>query len=275
MIKYIKWLKIFIGIIIVLHSVIFIALIFQNQIIFRSKSVPDSYKLKILIPHQEYLWQEQDSTKEFRQIHNLIYTPRKKNAGYIFFLHGPIQNAEYHTQYVSYFTDLGYTVWMMDYMGFGKSKGDLTENGLYEDAYMMFDTFAHQININPKDIIIIGKELGSGIAAKTAAEKNVQKLILISPYSDLVRLLKDYIPWFPFNLFINYKLPTDTFLTKFEGEIGIFAGSNDMHILLRNSRRLQPLLKPGDEFHEYSKKSYPNVMYDPSFKEDLELFLKK
>lgn len=275
MIRYIKWLKIIIGIIIVLHSVIFIALIFQEQIIFRSEAVKDSYKLKILIPHKEYTWTSPDSSSDKRIIHNLIYPSRKKSKGYIFFLHGPIKNAEYHTQYISYFTDIGYTVWMMDYVGFGKSKGERSENKLYQDASIMFDSLAQKMNIAPKNIIIVGKELGTGIASKIAIEKQVEKLALISPFYNISSLYQDYIPWFPFYLFLNYKFPNGEHLAQFQGEVGIFLGANDMFIPYHNSRKLQRVLKPGDEFHEYDSKSSDNVMYEDNFQEDLKLFLKK
>lgn len=273
MIKYIKWLKVIIGIIVGLHFFIFIALIFQEQLIFRSKAVPDSYKFKILIPHKEYLWQ--DSTSDNRQIYNAIYTPRKKTKGYVFYLHGTSNNVEYHTQFIPYFTDRGYDVWMMDYPGFGKSRGERNESNLYEDASAMFDTFVRQTDIDPKEIVIVGKDLGTGIASRLAAEKKVDKLVLISPYNDLVSLYKDYIPWFPFQLFLNYNLSNAEHLKDFKGETGIFFGANDMLIPYRNARRLQEYLKPGDEFHEYSIKLSVNVVDEKDFQNDLALFLKK
>lgn len=274
MVRFIKWLKIIIGITLGVHFFIFIALIFQEPLLFRSKSVSDNYKFKILVPHKEYIWT--DTTAENpRQIYNAIYAPRKKVNGYIFYLHGTSNNVEYHTQFIPYYTDRDYEVWMMDYSGFGKSRGDRNENNLYADASRMFDTFALQYQLNPKDIIIVGKDLGTGLASKLAAEKNTEKLVLISPYNDLVSLYKDYIPWFPFQLFLNYSLPNDQHLKSYQGETGIFFGSNAMFIPYRNARRLQGLLKPGDEFHEYSEKLSFNVVDEKNFQDDLLLFLKK
>lgn len=272
MIKYIKRLKILIGILVGLHLFIFIALVFQEQLIFRSKEVSDNYKFKILVPHKEYIWKD---TADNRQLYNAIYTPRKKTIGHIFFLHGTSNNIEYHTQYIPYFTDRGYQVWMMDYVGFGKSRGNRSEDLLISDASKMFDSFAVQNNIDPKDIIIVGKDLGTGIASKIALMKSSKKLVLISPYNDLISLYKDFIPWFPFQLFLNYRLSNAVNIQAYKGDVGIFFGANNMLIPYRNARKLQKVLKPGNEYHEYNIKLSSNVVDAEDFQSDLENFLKK
>lgn len=275
MIRYIKYLKIVIGVIIALHSLTFASLIFQEQLIFRSDAVSKDHKLKILLPHQEYFWEDTDSLGNYRRIHNVIFQPREKTERYVFFLHGASKNIEYHTQYASHFVNLGSTVWAMDYVGFGKSRGNRTENLLYEDAFQMLRQFAQQYDVPIEEIIIVGKDLGAGMATQVAQRVSSKKLVLISPFSNLIKLHNDYVFWFPFRLFINYEFPNDHHLKNFSGQIGIFFGSTDMFIPYRNARRLQAILKPGDEFHEYSKKSSVDVMYEPSFQEDLKLFLKK
>ena len=272
MVKYIKWLKIIIGIFVGLHLVVFFALIFQEQIIFQSKSVSDNYKFKILVPHQEYIWQDTSSNK---RIYNAIYTTAKRKVGYIFYLHGNYQNVEYHTQFIPYYTDRGYTVWMMDYSGFGKSNGDRTEKILYKDAAMMLDSFASKYKINEKDIIIIGAEFGAAIASKIAVEKQSKKLALIAPLTNLPQLYREYLPWIPFNLFLNYRFSTKEFLIQYQGKVGIFHGSNNMWIPLRNSNRLQKDLKPGDEFHYYKTRRSEDITDNIDFQEDMNLFLKK
>lgn len=273
MVKYIRWLKIIIGIFACLNLFIFIGLIFQEFLIFRSTEVADSYKFKILIPHEEYIWK--DTTKDKHQIYNAIYPTRNEHQGYVFFLHGSQKDIEYHTQFIPFFTDNGYTVWMMDYAGFGKSKGERNENNLYSDAQIMLDTFIQQYKIDPKKVVIVGKDLGTGIASHLAQKNETEKLVLISPYNNLIALCSDWIPWFPFNLFLNYKFPNDQNIKKIKGQIGIFYGSNDMMIPHRNVRKLQQYLKPGDEYHEYNTTLSDNVVDDKDFQNDLQLFLKK
>ncbi|MCO5232943.1 MAG: alpha/beta hydrolase [Chitinophagales bacterium] len=273
MIKYIKWLKIILGIFVGLNLIIFIGLIFQEPIIFRAKPEKDSYKFKILIPHKEYLWI--DSLRKDHQIFNVIYTPRNEVKKYIFLLHGSQGNVEYHTQFIPFFTENNYEVWMMDYPGFGKSKGNNSEDAIYQDASKMFDIYAKKINVNPKEIIIVGKDLGTGIASRLAFDKKSDKLILISPFTNIQSLLKGWMPWFPFHLFLNYNFPNDIYLKDFKGSVGIFYGANDLMIPHRNVRNLQPYLQPGDEFHEYDTKRLDNVIDTKEFQNDLKLFLKK
>ncbi|MCO5247814.1 MAG: alpha/beta hydrolase [Chitinophagales bacterium] len=273
MVKYIKWLKIIIGVFVGIHLIVFFALIFQEQIIFQSKSVSEDYKFKILVPHQEYIWQD---TSSKREIFNAIYTPAKKaNAGYIFYLHGNYQNVEYHTQFIPFYTDLGYTVWMMDYIDFGKTTGERTEKNLYEDASMMLDSFASKYDIKIQDIVIVGVEFGAAIATRLANNNNIKKLALITPFSNLAQLYREYIPLFPFKLLLNYRFDTQTILSHYKGQVAIFYGSNNMFVPLRNTNRLQKVLKPGDEFHFYNTKHFDNVSDNTDFQHDMNLFLKK
>ena len=270
MVKYIRWLKIIIGIFVCLNLFIFIGLIFQEFLIFRSSEVPNSYKFKILIPHDEYIWK--DTTKETHQLYNAIYPSRNQHNGYVFFLHGSHKNVEYHTQFIPFFTDNGFTVWMMDYSGFGKSIGERTEKNLYRDAEIMLDTFVLKNQIDIKKVILVGKDLGTGIASYLAQKIGSEKLILISPYNNLSSLYSDWIPWFPFKLFLNYQFPNDQYLKDYKGQIGIFYGSNDMLIPHRNVRKLQQFLKPGDEYHEYNTNASDNVVDEKDFQNDFQIF---
>lgn len=257
-----------------LHLLIFMALVFQEQLIFRGKEVSDAYRFKILVPHKEYIWKDSTDT-DFVQLYNAIYYPRNEVKGHIFYLHGAGRNVEYHTQFIPYFTDRGYAVWMMDYRGFGKSRGKVTEENLADDARNMYDQFLEQFNIESEEAIIVGKDLGTGLATRLAAERQPEKLALIAPFYNLSGLYKDYVPWFPFHLFLNYTFNNNEYIRQYKGEVAIFYGANDMFIPARNSRRLQSLLDTGDEYHEYTVKSVESVVDLPDYQNDMGMFLKK
>jgi pimeloyl-ACP methyl ester carboxylesterase len=271
--KVIKWIKRILGVVVGIHLIIFLILVFQDNLIFRSTKVSPDYKLKILIPHAEYVWSDSNSSPPVI-LHNTIYKARDKSAGKVFYLHGSAKNAEYHTHYVAYFTQLGYDVWMMDYRGFGKSRGKRTEKNLQEDALRMYDAYLKYFNIDSSQAIIIGRSLGAALAAHVAAQRQPAKLGLVAPFKDLPDMLKSYIPWFPFRLFTTYQFNIDDALPAYKGKIAIFYGKNDLLVPSRSARKLIPLLKPGDEYHEYEFGSHKSVTDNADYQADMEFFLK-
>lgn len=272
--RWLKPVKYFLVLLLALHIVIFLALIFQDLLIFRGKEVHPDYKFKILVPHEEYLWIDTSSSENV-MLHNVIYPPRGKTKGYVFYLHGTFRNVEYQTQYVPYFTERGYAVWMMDYRGYGKSRGKLTEKNVVDDASLMYETFLDYFHIPSEEAIVVGRSIGAAIAVQVAAEKQPGKLGLIVPFYNLPDLFKTYVPWFPFQLFMNNSFKNEEYLPKYKGQVAIFYGANDLVIPASNTRKLLPLLKPGDEYHEYARGTHINVTDMPDYQIDMEYFLKK
>jgi alpha-beta hydrolase superfamily lysophospholipase len=59
--------------------------------------------------------------------------------GVVLYFHGNKKNISWYAKYPPYFTKHGYEVWIIDYPGFGKSTGKLTEQTLYDWANYMYN----------------------------------------------------------------------------------------------------------------------------------------
>ena len=92
-----------------------------------------------------------------------------------------------------------FTVYLMDYRGYGGSTGEATEKGLYSDALKLYDT------IKPKHhrISIGGRSLGSGIATYVAAHREVYKLALITPFDSIINVAQEMYPIFPISFLLH------------------------------------------------------------------------
>lgn len=249
-------------------------MIFQDELIFRGDEVEPDYKFKILLRHDEFTWKDTAQGSDV-VLHNVIYFPREEVKGYVFYLHGTVGNVEYQSQYIPFFTENGYAVWMMDYRGYGKSRGKLTEANLQSDAALMYREFLKYFKIDSSQSIVCGRSIGTGMATKLAAQFQPGKLVLISPFFDLPDVFKSYVPWFPFKLFMHNEFPNNQYLPNYKGPVAIFQGANDLIVPSRSTRKLQVYLKPGDEYHEYPESSHSNIMDNPDYQSDAILFLKK
>ena len=185
--------------------------------------------------------------------------------GVVLYFHGNKKNISWYAKYSPYFTKYGYEVWLIDYPGFGKSTGKLTEQTLYDWANYMYN-FA-RTRFSADSIIIYGKSMGTGIATHLASLQPCKKLILETPYYDYPSVIKHYLPIYPIEWMIHYKVPTHDYLEKVIAPITIFQGTDDRLVTYNNAKRLKPFLKAVDEFVTIEGGSH-NDLYN--FKETIE-----
>ena len=185
--------------------------------------------------------------------------------GVVLYFHGNKKNISWYAKYSPYFTKYGYEVWLIDYPGFGKSTGKFTEQTLYDWANYMYN-FA-RTRFSPDSIIIYGKSMGTGIATHLASIQPCKKLILETPYYDYPSVIRHYIPIYPIEWMIHYKIPTHDYIEKVTAPITIFQGTDDGLVTFNNAKKLNPFLKAGDQFVTIEGGSH-NDLYN--FKETIE-----
>jgi pimeloyl-ACP methyl ester carboxylesterase len=185
--------------------------------------------------------------------------------GVVLYFHGNKKNISWYAKYPPYFTKHGYEVWIIDYPGFGKSTGKFTERTLYNWADYLYN-FARK-RFSADSIIIYGKSMGTGIATHLASIQPCKRLILETPYYDYPSVIKHYLPIYPIDWIIHFKIPTYSYIQNVTAPITIFQGTNDWIVTYNNAKRLQPFLKPADEFVTIKGGSH-NDLY--KFKETIE-----
>jgi pimeloyl-ACP methyl ester carboxylesterase len=97
-----------------------------------------------------------------------------------------------------------HSLYFVNYRGYGGSTGKPTESALFEDALSVFD----QVSKNHSRIAVIGRSLGSGVAAYVATERPVAKLILVTPYDSIERVAQGHYRWFPIFLLLKDRFDT-------------------------------------------------------------------
>jgi hypothetical protein len=100
-------------------------------------------------------------------------------------------------QFKSLFSD--YTVYLINYRGYGDSEGKPTETALYSDALAIYD----QIQDWHSSISLFGRSLGSGVAVYLARQRQIDRLILLSPYDSIAEVAQTHYPVFPVRYLIK------------------------------------------------------------------------
>ena len=94
-----------------------------------------------------------------------------------------------------------FTVYLMDYRGYGRSSGIATEEGLYSDALKLYDL----VHAKHSSISIGGRSLGSGIATYVASKREISKLALITPFDSIEHVAQGRYPLYPISFLLKDK----------------------------------------------------------------------
>ncbi|MBI2729737.1 MAG: alpha/beta fold hydrolase [Sphingobacteriales bacterium] len=237
--RFVKWVKI----LLVTYVLIGTAFYFlQDRILFHPVSLKSGYKYDFKQPHRD-INMRLDSISNLNVIE---FTTSDTVKGLVLYFHGNKKNISWYAKYAVNFTKQGYEVWMIDYPGYGKSTGRFTEEDLYRYAEALYQMA--RIRFSDERIIVYGKSMGTGIAAQLASANACQQLILETPYYSFTELGKHYLPVYPVEMMLHFKMPTYKYLPLVKTRVTILHGTDDWIIPYSNAIKLKPLLKAGDEF---------------------------
>jgi len=127
-----------------------------------------------------------------------------------------------------------HTVYLIPYRGYGNSTGEPTEEHLYRDALHIFE----QIKAKHKLISLMGRSLGSGVATYVAAHRQVEKLILVTPFDSIENVAKTVYWMLPVSLLIKDKFQSLHRVKNITAKTYIFIAENDRVIPRASTERL-------------------------------------
>lgn len=241
---------------IILYPVVGVLLYyFQQKIIFHPQSIGVAATYQFNIPHGEMNIDLPEHDYNIVQFYSASNDSSNKKL--VLYFHGNMTNISHYADFAPYFTKHGYEVWMIDYPGYGKSTGRLTEKSIYHGGFVLYDT-ALAKGFKAENIIIYGKSLGTGVASNLASQKDCRRLILETPYYSMPSLAKTYFPIYP-SLIVKYNFPVYQFIQKVKSPVSIFHGDDDGTIPYSNSSQLKSLLKPKDEFITIPRGDHNNL----------------
>ncbi len=113
------------------------------------------------------------------------WVPAESPRGAVVFCHGNGGNISYRVDSIQVLHDLGLSVFIFDYRGYGKSGGKPSEYGTYRDARAAWHYLTEKRDIPPNRIIVFGRSLGGAVAVRLAREVNPAMVIAESTFTSL------------------------------------------------------------------------------------------
>lgn len=115
----------------------------------------------------------------------------------ILYAHGNGGNMSDRLMKVKFFHDLGFSVMLFDYRGYGNSTGFPSEEGIYTDGLAAYDYLVTRKVIDKNRIILYGGSLGGIVAVDTASKRPCAALIVDSSITSAKEVAKAYYPYLP------------------------------------------------------------------------------
>ena len=207
----------------------------QDYFMFKPEKLPADFLFQY--EHQE-IEEYNVETRDVAIINGLRFKAQQPK-GIVFYLKGNSKSIKGWGKFAVDFTRHGYDVLMVDYRGFGKSTGRRTQKAIKRDMQVIYNKIKE--NVDEKYIILYGRSLGSGFAAKLASMNNPRMLILDAPYYSLSKVAKKYIPFMPLSILLKFPMPTYKWLQYVNCPIHIIHGTDDKLIPYKTSVKLSKI----------------------------------
>jgi alpha-beta hydrolase superfamily lysophospholipase len=176
---------------------------------------------------------------------NALLFRQPRPRGLVFFLHGNAGNLETWTTGIDFYRRVNYDLFIVDYRGYGKSTGAIeSEDQLHADVRAAWDAIAPRYRDLP--IVVYGRSLGTGLAARLARDVHPALLVLVTPYASLASAASRAFPIAP-EFLLKYKMRTDALIGDVRSPLLLLHGSRDTLIPHADSESLRALARAPTE----------------------------
>lgn len=156
--------------------------------------------------------------------------------GTVLYFHGNTGSLRRWGHRAAPFTERGWNVLMVDYRGYGKSRGPLNEAALHADAARWYAWLKER---EPEErIVVYGRSLGSGFAVPVAAANHPRMLLLESPFANLFDPARHQFFLLPYRWLLRYHFRNDKAIRRVHCPVYIFHGLRDPVVPYASALRL-------------------------------------
>ena len=193
---------------------------FQSHLIFPTHAVPPAGPWP---PRAERLSLKSAAGQELIGIHIPADEPAKEQTLVLGF-GGNAWNGQDVAQYLhELFPDE--EIVAFHYRGYAPSQGSPSAEALIADAPLIYDLAIERLE--PKRVLAVGFSIGSGVAARLAETRNLDGLILVTPFDSLKAVAQSMFPWLPIGPLFDHEIDAASAIEKLKVPVAIVAAERD------------------------------------------------
>ena len=166
------------------------------------------------------------------------FVPAYESELVVLFCHGNAGNISQRMETIEVIHNLGLSIFIFDYHGFGQSRGTPSEQGTYHDVRAAWEYMLQEKQVAPENILLWGRSLGGPIATAMASETQAGGLILESTFTSIPEMAKKVYPFLPVKWLVRFYYPTREFVQEISCPVLIIHSPEDELVPYRFGREL-------------------------------------
>lgn len=177
---------------------------------------------------------------EKQRLHGVHFPPDERSAGPRTLILGFGGNAWNGQDVGSYLHELypDHDVVAFHYRGYAPSEGSPSAQALIADAPLVYDAAVQRAK--PDRVVAVGFSIGTGVAVSLAGKRNLDGLILVTPFDSLKAVAQSMLSWLPIGRFFEHEIDAAAFLKDSAVPVAIVAAERDEIIPEERTAALRP-----------------------------------
>jgi fermentation-respiration switch protein FrsA (DUF1100 family) len=167
------------------------------------------------------------------------FVPAPDARATLLFFHGNGGNLSHRMDSLRIFHDLGLSVLILSYRGYGRSEGRPSEIGIQRDANAAWRHLREDRGIPAEEIVVFGRSLGAAVGAELAARERPGAVILESAFTSAADLAAEVYPWLPVRWLVRYEYDVRGALRDIDAPVLIAHSRDDEIVPFRHARELE------------------------------------
>lgn len=164
--------------------------------------------------------------------------------GWLLFCHGNAGHVESRVPIGRALRDLGWSVLLLDYRGYGACEGRPSEEGTYLDAEAAFDALVAR---REAPVAVFGESLGVGVALELARRRPVVALVLEAGFTSIADMGAAAYPWLPARWLARIRYDNRGKIGSTGAPILLVHSPHDEIVPYAHAQRLRAAAPPGTE----------------------------
>jgi fermentation-respiration switch protein FrsA (DUF1100 family) len=140
-------------------------------------------------------------------------------------------------------------IFIIDYRGYGRSEGSVSEAGTYRDASAALQYLRSRKDLDPKKIVFYGRSLGAAVAVDLALREESLALIIETPFASIREMAKLIFPCLPVGPFLRTRYDTLEKIRKVRGPLLVLHGDQDDIVPYTQGQRIFEAAPEPKEFY--------------------------
>ena len=163
----------------------------------------------------------------------------------------------------------GRPLYLLHYRAYGGSAGSPNEAALVDDARQLFDLLAPKY----RQIDVIGRSLGSGVAIQLAASRPIGRLVLITPYDSMLHVAQAHYPWLPVGWLLKDTYDSLTFAAQVRAPSLLLIAGRDQVIPAGSGESLAKQLAGDVTLQTIGEAGHDDIVAEPAYLAALQAFM--